>query len=130
MGQIHVKVSKRQQMRIDADTRWKLSEREGQRKGSSSADSVHGSLLVMGELLRHTGEFMLARYREVVEMVLQYRDSREKIIRSSVVTLLPRIASFALGDGPRGFSLLASFMISSGRNPSSRAVSSTGLPGS
>ena len=69
--------------------------KRGARKGSSSADSVHGSLLVIGELLRHTGEFMLARYREVVEMVIQYRDSREKIIRSSVVTILPRIASFA-----------------------------------
>ena len=69
--------------------------KRGARKGSSGADSVHGSLLVIGELLRHTGEFMLARYREVVEMVLQYRDSRERIIRSSVVTLLPRIASFA-----------------------------------
>ena len=69
--------------------------KRGARKGSSGADSVHGSLLVIGELLRHTGEFMLARYREVVEMVLQYRDSREKIIKSSVVSLLPRVAAFA-----------------------------------
>ena len=28
-------------------------------------------------------------------MVLQYRDSREKIIKSSVVSLLPRVAAFA-----------------------------------
>ena len=69
--------------------------KRGARKGSAGADSIHGSLLVIGELLRHTGEFMLARYREVVEMVLQYSESRERIIRSSVVTLLPRVAAFA-----------------------------------
>ena len=32
----------------------------------ASAAAIHGSLLAMGEMLRHTGEFMLARYREVV----------------------------------------------------------------
>lgn len=37
----------------------------GLQTGTSEA-VVHGSLLAMGEMLRHTGEFMLARYREVV----------------------------------------------------------------
>lgn len=36
-------------------------------------ESIHGSLLVLGELLLHTGEFLLARYREVVDTVLRYR---------------------------------------------------------
>jgi serine/threonine-protein kinase mTOR len=27
-----------------------------------SADTIHGSLLALGELLLHTGEFLLARY--------------------------------------------------------------------
>ncbi|KAK9806315.1 hypothetical protein WJX72_010074 [[Myrmecia] bisecta] len=56
---------------------------------------VHGSLLALGELLRHTGEFMLARYREVVETVLRFRDSKEKLIRRAVIVLLPRLAAFA-----------------------------------
>lgn len=61
----------------------------------TSVETVHGSLLALGELLRHTGEFMLARYREVCETVLRFRDSKEKLIRRAVITLLPRLAAFA-----------------------------------
>lgn len=60
-----------------------------------SMETVHGSLLALGELLRHTGEFMLARYREVCATVLRFRDSKEKLIRRAVITLLPRLAAFA-----------------------------------
>lgn len=40
---------------------------------------------------------MLARYREVVETVLQpaYRESKEKLIRHAVVRLIPLLAAFA-----------------------------------
>uniref|UniRef100_A0A7S1SYY6 Serine/threonine-protein kinase TOR n=1 Tax=Tetraselmis chuii TaxID=63592 RepID=A0A7S1SYY6_9CHLO len=62
---------------------------------SASMESVHGSLLALGELMNHTGEFMLARYREVVETVLKFRDSKERLIRRAVINLLPRLASFA-----------------------------------
>ena len=41
------------------------------------------------------GEFMLARYREVCDTVLRFRDSKEKLIRRAVITLLPRLAAFA-----------------------------------
>ncbi|KAI3435635.1 hypothetical protein D9Q98_001694 [Chlorella vulgaris] len=61
----------------------------------TSLETVHGSLLALGELLRHTGEFMLARYREVCDTVLRFRDSKEKLIRRAVITLLPRLAAFA-----------------------------------
>ena len=61
----------------------------------TSLETVHGSLLALGELLRHTGEFMLARYREVCDTVLKFRDSKEKLIRRAVITLLPRLAAFA-----------------------------------
>lgn len=60
-----------------------------------SVETVHGSLLALGELLRHTGEFMLARYREVCATVLRFRDSKEKLIRKAVIRLLPRLAAFA-----------------------------------
>lgn len=56
---------------------------------------VHGSLLALGELIRHTGEFMLARYREVCDTVLRFRDSKEKLVRRAIITLLPRLAAFA-----------------------------------
>lgn len=61
----------------------------------TSVETVHGSLLALGELLRHSGEFMLARYREVCDTVLRFRESKEKIIRRAVITLLPRLAAFA-----------------------------------
>lgn len=117
----------------------------------TSLETVHGSLLALGELLRHTGacggveqgmgqrgcclgstvgqgwhclclewsrpepcagaegcaalscsaialpagEFMLARYREVCETVLKFRESKEKLILRAVITLLPRLAAFA-----------------------------------
>ncbi len=41
------------------------------------------------------GEFMLARYREVVEIVLHFRESKEKQIQRAVISLIPRLAAFA-----------------------------------
>ena len=38
---------------------------------------------------------MLARYREVVEVVLHFRESKEKLIRRAVISLIPRLAAFA-----------------------------------
>ena len=38
---------------------------------------------------------MLARYREVCETVLKFRESKEKLVRRAVITLLPRLAAFA-----------------------------------
>ena len=38
---------------------------------------------------------MLARYREVVEIVLHFRDSKEKQIQRAVISLIPRLAAFA-----------------------------------
>ena len=38
---------------------------------------------------------MLARYREVVETVLRFRGSKEKLIRRAVIALIPRLAAFA-----------------------------------
>ncbi|KDD73785.1 hypothetical protein H632_c1839p0, partial [Helicosporidium sp. ATCC 50920] len=61
----------------------------------TTVEVVHGSLLALGELLRHTGEFMLARYREVCETVLRFKDSKERLVRRAVVSLLPRLAAFA-----------------------------------
>ena len=43
----------------------------------------------------HAGEFMLARYREVVDTVLAFRESKERLLRRAVITLIPRLASFA-----------------------------------
>ena len=39
-------------------------------------EQTHGSLLAFGEMLRHTGEFMLSRYKEVAETVLRLHESK------------------------------------------------------
>ena len=70
----------------------------------ASVEQTHGSLLAFGEMLRHTGEFMLSRYKEVAETVLRLHDSRERIVRRSVVELIPKLAAFAAevrGELPR-----------------------------
>ncbi|KAL7199556.1 hypothetical protein ACSBR2_021780 [Camellia fascicularis] len=56
--------------------------------------SIHGSLLAVGELLRNTGEFMMSRCREVAEIVLRYLEHRDRLVRLSITSLLPRIAHF------------------------------------
>jgi FKBP12-rapamycin complex-associated protein len=38
---------------------------------------------------------LYCRYREVVETVLRFKDSKEKLIRRAVIRLLPRLAAFA-----------------------------------
>ena len=62
-------------------------------------EKIHGSLLALGELLRHTGEFMLSRYKEVAETVLKFYRSRRLIVRRSVIDLIPKLAAFS----PRRF---------------------------
>lgn len=60
-----------------------------------SVESIHGTLLVIGELLRHTGEFMLARYREVAQTVLGFAQNQNKLIRRAAVSLIPKLAAFS-----------------------------------
>ena len=38
---------------------------------------------------------MLARYREAVDTVLQYRESKHIIIKQAVIALIPKMAAFA-----------------------------------
>nr|CAB3465509.1 unnamed protein product [Digitaria exilis] len=61
---------------------------------NASVHSIHGSLLAVGELLRNTGEFMMSRYREVADIVLEYLKHRDQLVRRSITSLLPRIAHF------------------------------------
>ncbi len=48
-----------------------------------------------GELLRNTGEFMNSRFKEVCDTILKHKDHKEKIIKRTVISLLPRLAAFA-----------------------------------
>lgn len=69
----------------------------------SKPDGIHGALLVVGELLEMTGGFMLARFKEVCETVVQYKDDRDKLVRDTVVSLLPKLAMFEPEAFVRGY---------------------------
>jgi hypothetical protein len=49
----------------------------------------------LARVLRNTGDFMNKYFKEVCETILRYRDHKEKIIKRTVITLLPRLAAFA-----------------------------------
>lgn len=59
-----------------------------------SWECVHGSLLVVGELLQHTGRFMVPRFREVCDTVLIYKDAKDPLVARAVTALLPQLAAF------------------------------------
>jgi FKBP12-rapamycin complex-associated protein len=61
-------------------------------------DSIHGSLLAVGELLEHAEEFMMDYVDEAFDLVLHYRDHRNSTIRRAVIGLLPRLAQMRQAD--------------------------------
>jgi Domain of unknown function (DUF3385) len=65
---------------------------EGFQKGTS--ESIHGSLLVVREMLRHTGNFMMPRFKEVCKAIMALKDHSSKVVRSAITALLPALALF------------------------------------
>ncbi|KAH3038047.1 hypothetical protein KXW01_003998 [Aspergillus fumigatus] len=65
---------------------------------SSNVDSVHGSLLVLKELLLKGAMFMNEHYRNACEIVLRLKDHRDHKIRAQVVQTIPILASYAPVD--------------------------------
>lgn len=60
----------------------------------SSTDDVemHGSILVLEEMLRHTGFFMLPRFEEVCEVIFSLTSHPKALVRLEIVRLCPRLA--------------------------------------
>lgn len=50
--------------------------------------------MVQFHLDRNTGEFMMSRYKEVAGIVIRYLEHRDRLVRLSITSLLPRIAHF------------------------------------
>jgi Domain of unknown function (DUF3385) len=65
---------------------------EGFHKGTS--ESIHGSLLVVREMLKHTGNFMMPRFKEVCKAIMLLKDHSSKVVRSAITSLLPSLALF------------------------------------
>ncbi|KAJ3083694.1 phosphatidylinositol kinase- protein kinase tor1, partial [Quaeritorhiza haematococci] len=60
----------------------------------NSPDAIHGSLLILRELLTHTGKFMDSRYKEITETILKFKDHRDALVRRTVIALIPTLAAF------------------------------------
>lgn len=69
---------------------------QGIRMGT--VEAIHGSLLVIKELLQQGGMFMHDHYQEVCEIVFRHKDHREQVIRRTVVLLIPELANYSPTD--------------------------------
>ncbi|KAL1936471.1 hypothetical protein VTP01DRAFT_605 [Rhizomucor pusillus] len=59
-----------------------------------SPEATHASLLAMRELLLHAGMFMTDMYKDVCTIILDRKDARDQLIRKTVVTIIPTLASY------------------------------------
>ncbi|KAI3638087.1 hypothetical protein MIR68_003698 [Amoeboaphelidium protococcarum] len=61
---------------------------------SSSIESVHASLLVLESMLKFSNDGLNEHYVELCDLVLKHKDNKDVLIRKSVMTVLPLLASF------------------------------------
>ena len=64
-------------------------------RNGSSVESIHGSLLVIRELLQQGGMFMHEHYQAVCEIIHRHKDHRDPQIRRTVVSLIPELANYS-----------------------------------
>jgi len=64
-------------------------------RSTTSLDDIHGSLLILKELLQQGNMFMNDFYRNTCEIVLRLKDHRDPRIRSQVVQIVPVLAEYA-----------------------------------
>src|SRR5690606_35292216 len=60
-----------------------------------STPSAHGSLLVIGELLQYSADFMSSRFTEICELIFNQKDSKSSLVVSTVISLIPKLASLS-----------------------------------
>ena len=64
------------------------------RKAQSNASHIHGSLLVLGELLNTApADLIAAHFNIVADLLLRYRSSSQPTVVRTVIQLLPRLAA-------------------------------------
>ena len=62
---------------------------------STSVEVVHGSLLVIKQLLVHCGMFMESHYTEICDHILRLKDHRDGRVRNQVVNTIPSLAKYS-----------------------------------
>ena len=68
------------------------SQKRGWKAVTEAEASQHGSLLVVSTMLAYTGDFVLPRYNELCQGVMNFCTSSKALIRLEVIRLLPRLA--------------------------------------
>lgn len=58
----------------------------------NSSDAIHGSLLALREILNSSPKYIDARFGEICEIVLRYKEHREGLIRKTVMLMIPDLA--------------------------------------
>ncbi len=56
-------------------------------------EHIHGSLLVIEELLNHAPEFMNRNMSFTCDTVLQYANDKDKLVKNTVIRLIPSLAT-------------------------------------
>ncbi|KAH6692211.1 phosphatidylinositol 3-kinase tor2 [Plectosphaerella plurivora] len=77
--------------------------------GNGAVEYIHGSLLMLKELLEQGGMFMQDHYSEACEIVLRYREHKDGTIRKTVVLLIPDLASYSPAEFDQSY--LHKFML-------------------
>ncbi|KAM0212597.1 hypothetical protein ACHAPA_002936 [Fusarium lateritium] len=64
----------------------------------NTVESIHGSLLVLKELLEQGAMYMQEHYQQACEIVFKHKDHKDPTIRKTVVLLIPDLASYSPAD--------------------------------
>ncbi|KAF7543089.1 hypothetical protein G7Z17_g11028 [Cylindrodendrum hubeiense] len=64
----------------------------------NTVESIHGSLLVLKELLEQGAMYMQEHYQQACEIVFKHKEHRDPTIRKTVVLLIPDLASYSPAD--------------------------------
>lgn len=64
----------------------------------NTVETIHGSLLVLKELLEQGAMYMQEYYQQACEIVYKYKDHRDPTIRRTLVLLVPDLASYSPAD--------------------------------
>ncbi|KAJ2896944.1 phosphatidylinositol 3-kinase-like protein [Zalerion maritima] len=76
---------------------------------NGGVEHVHGSLLVLKELLEQGGMYMHAHYQEACDIVFRFKDHRDPVIKKTIVQLIPDLANYAPAEFARTY--LHKFMV-------------------
>jgi FKBP12-rapamycin complex-associated protein len=61
-------------------------------KQNQQPDVIHGSLLALGQISLHLVKANDIRLKEIISLVLKFRDHRDSLVRKTVINLIPALA--------------------------------------